>query len=329
MSTENETIVAVEEDLDLFSADFFGQKEADPEPASSTEEETQEVDAPTEDTHGDGEDSPEVDEDEGETEAEEEVAPAPKKKNRFQERIDEVVGKQRELERQLAAALAELNAKNSKEPEPATPKVEQPKENTGPTAEDKNEDGTDKYPLGEFDPQYIRDLTRFTLQQEREALKAQDDAAEQQRQMDAQKAELQSSWNEKLGPAKERYPDFQEKGEQLIGLFGTIDAAYGEYLSTVLMGVEHGPDVLYYLSNHPDEATAIVNSGYTKATLAIGALNAKFADAEREKQSARPKVSQAPTPPPHVNKGSAVPVPEVPDDTDDLDAFAKKLFKKK
>lgn len=327
MSTENENPVVVQDDLDLFSADFFGQNESTPEPASSEETEEADLDendAPNEDTHGDEADDLDVDEDEGEPEAEEEVAPAPKKKNRFQERIDDLVGKQRESERQLAEALRQLEDLKQNKPEP-TPAPTAVEENTGPTVNDLNEDGTDKYPLGEFDPGYIRDLTRFTIQQEREAIKAQDERDEAQRQQDAQRAELQSGWNEKLGPAKERYPDFQEKGEQLLDTFSSIDQAYGEYLSAVLMSIDHGPDVLYYLANNPDEAAKIVNSGSTRATLALGAINARFAEAEQEKQSARPRVSKAPTPPPQ-NKGSAAALPEVPDDTDDLEAFNRKLF---
>ena len=92
--------------------------------------------------------------------------------------------------------------------------------------------------------------------------------------------------------------------------------------------MDHGPDVLYYLSNNVDEARKIVESGPQKATLSLGYLNGKFADVESEKRKARPKASNAPPPPPK-NKGSSRAFAEVPDDTDDLDAFSKKLFSKK
>lgn len=333
MSTENETIVAVEDDLDLFSEQLFGQSNPDPEPASSEDVEDvdpEEVDAPTEDTHGDGDEDPE-DAEIDESDPDPEPAPEPaKKKNRFQERIDELVGDKRETERRLDAALKALEqfTKNA-QPEPAqsVPVVE---ENTGPNPDDVLEDGTDKYPLGELDPNYIRDLTRHTLHEERAKLKQADEAEAAQRQADTARAELQSSWNEKLGPAKERYPDLEERGAPFLEDLGSkIDSAYGEYLTTVLMGLDNGPDVLNYLVNNPDRAVEIVGSGYTRATLALGAIDAKFTDAEAEKKSAKPIVSKAPTPPPHVNKGAAVSMPDVPDDTDDLDAFERKLFPKK
>jgi signal recognition particle GTPase len=213
-----------------------------------------------------------------------------------------------------------------------TPPNEQPntsQEVSGPAPDDKLEDGTEKYPLGEFDPNFIRDLTKHTLKQERESQKAEEEKASQQKQYETEREALQESWTEKLGPAQERYPDFHEKGEQLFGTFSGINQAYGEYLTATLMSMDFGPDVLYYLANNLDEADKIVASGPTRATIALGRLESKFADAEAEKQKARPKVSKAPVPPSTHLRGTNAVMPDVPDDTDDLDAFSQKLFKKK
>src|SRR5690606_13295759 len=99
-----------------------------------------------------------------------EEEPKPKK-SRFQERIDQLNEKAR-LERERADALeSRLRAlEEKKEPTPEAPK--ETKADDGPKPDDKAEDGSDKYPLGEFDPQYARDLIRHTLKQEREAQKA-------------------------------------------------------------------------------------------------------------------------------------------------------------
>lgn len=325
MSNEQTPVEStVDDDLDTFSDVFFGRKAPDDEQASSEEVETSNTDDDAqEDTH------PEADtlaNDEDETEEPEAVAEEPKpKKNRFQERIDELTGKAREAERERDALIARLEKlEQTSKPAP----VIEAAENTGPTPDDTNEDGTDKYPLGEFDPNYIRDLTRHTLQTEKEAMQREEAQKAQQTEMEAQRAALQTSWEEKLVPAQERYPDFREKGEELINSLNGLEPAYAEYLTATLMSMEYGPDVLYYLSNNPDEAHQIVNSGATKATIALGRLESKFAASEEEKQR-RPKVSQAPIPPTHLNKGSAVVKIEVPDDTDDLDAFADKFFDKK
>lgn len=325
-----------ETNLDDFSAEFFGQNEAEPDSTKSEDEEvvkenldaTTEVDTQSEDDDALAEDDEETDEDEGEEESD----PKPKKKNRFQERIDELTGKQREAERKaeelnarLTKALEKLE--QNEKTETPEPKAKVPEGKEGPQPNDLDEDGDNKYPLGEFDPNFIKDLTRFTISEERRSVDEQLERAKQQAAMDSQKAELQTNWQDKLGPARERYPDFNEKGEQLIGTFEGIDEAYGEYLQNTLMEMDYGTDVLYYLASNPDEAQKIVQSGPNKATIALGRLEAKFLDADTEKQKARPKVSNAPKPPP-TNKGSSAVRGSVKPDTDDLDAFSSSFFSK-
>lgn len=331
MSTEQENIVDTnEENLDAFSEEFFGRNIPEPEPTNSeAEDEPSEVtNAPEdEDTHDDGDDDTPAPDNEDETdEVDEEVdEPAPKpKKNRFQERIDELNGKYREEERQRKALEARLAALEN----PVPAKTEEPTSNKVPTPDDKNEDGTDKYPLGDLDPNYIRDSMKAMFEAELAKTREAQEKEVQQREEDAARAALQVEWNSKLEPARERYPDFNEKGQEMISSLGDLDTAYGEYLAATLMAMENGSDVLYYLATHPDEAKAIVDSGATKATIALGRLEAQFMANEEPQPKVRPKVSSAPPPPKHVNKGSSVSTPEVADDTDDLDAFAAKLFKR-
>lgn len=323
MSTEN-TPVDPTDDLDAFSADFFGQNEAQPEPASSEDTEDapdEESDALNNDATHEGDETP----DDTDSEDDEADEPAPKpKKNRAAERIEELNKKYRETQRELE----ELKSRLEKNDSPAT-KQNEVVESAAPQPTDQNEDGTDKYPLGEFDPLYIRDLTRFELAEGQKALDAERQKALEEAKVADARVELETEWNSKLGPAKERYPDFDEKGQELFEAFADVDQDYGEYLASTLMQMEYGPDVLYYLANHPDEARKIVDSGPFKATLAFGRIESKFAFADEEKQKARPKVSQAPTPPVHTNRGNAAPVPEIPADTDDLDSFEKVFFKKK
>jgi len=332
----NTSVEPMDVDLDTFSAEFFGQNKVDdtPEPASSdvTEEETpDDSDAQDqEDAHvAEDDDTLAPDEDE-EEDVENPVEDVKPKKNRFQERIDEVVSKQREAERKLNEALAELQAfKQAQKPEPEPIKAVATNTTTGPTPDQLNEDGTEKYPLGEFDPNYIKDLTLHTLREEREK-EQQAQLAKQQEEADKQaKLELAADWQEKLEPAKERYPDFQEKGEQLFTAFESIDQKYGEYLASTLMSLEYGPDVLYYLANNLDEADKSIKSGPTKAVISLGRIEAKFADVAAEKQLSKPRVSKAPVPPGHLNKGTSSVKPAIKGDEDDLDAFAAELFKKK
>lgn len=323
MSNPNNTPVEpVEIDLDDFSKEFFGDDHNEPEASEEKNEEVEEQeesDAPNED-----EDTPEESNDDSDDtpEDEEEAEEAPKPKNRFQERINELTAKAREAERRAEEIERRLKEyEESKAPQPET-------NDSGPTPDDKNEDGTDKYPLGEFDPQYIRDLTKHTLAEEQKAVRQEQEAEKQRQKEEEVKQALSEEWQKKLAPAQERYPDFHEKGENLDAVFESVDPSYTQYLATTIMSMDFGPDVLYYLANNTDEAERIISMGPTKATIALGRLESKFAFADEEKQKARPKISKAPTPPERLNKGSAAAVVEVEDSTDDLDAFAKKFFKK-
>lgn len=323
--TDN-TPVDTSDDLDAFSNDLFGHK---PEDEGATPTDKDEVDG--------GEDSPEEDEEEG-TQPEEEEAKASKPKSRFQERIDELTSKAREAERREAQVASELEEVKRKLAE-LTPGAAKPAatntspfsstqpDTGGPTPTDLNEDGTDKYPLGEFDPSFIKDLTRFTIAQEREASEREAKARAEAEARTKEEEALTTEWNAKLGPASERYPDFQRKGAELINAFAGVPQDYGEFLTKTLMGMEYGPDVFYELATNLEEAKRIVDLGPTKAALALGRIEARFANAANPK--AAPKVSKAPTPPARLNKGSAQAMPDVPGDTDDLDAFSRQFFKKR
>jgi 3-phosphoglycerate kinase len=88
------------------------------------------------------------------------------------------------------------------------------------------------------------------------------------------------------------------------------------------MGLDAGPEVLYHLANHLDEAQAIVSKGPLGAAIALGRLEARFAKGQEQP---KPRVSAAPKPAPSTARGVAV-GGEVKGDTDDLDAFSASFF---
>jgi hypothetical protein len=320
--SETETTTEVQfdnsDDLDVFSAGFFGQKPAESTPTKVEAEQEEVVEAEVED-------KAQTDE-EDEAELEQEVKEAPKKKT-VQDRIDEVVRQREELKRESERQLAELRAEIEKLKTPAVAKpAEQAAAEPQPDAVDK--DGNPVYGLGEFDPQYIRDLTRFTLNQERAKVEAEMAQSQRQAAAQAEQQALTSSWNGKLAEATKEYPDLVEKGQALLNGFNDLPTDYAGYLSTVIMQMEKGPDVLYYLSNHPDEARQIVNSGAQKATLALGRIEARFIKSEQE--TVKPKESKAPAPIPRTAqaRGTNGAFIAVAPDTDDLDAFSAEFFKR-
>lgn len=307
-------------DLDQFSSDFFGEKKEEAAPAKDAADEDKETDAlKNDDTHV--EDDTLADEDAEDKDPDE---PEPKTKSRSEKRIEELNTKYRQEQREKQELLTRLEALEKAQKNPELKSAPVTETDGAPKSDAVDEDGAEKYPLGDFDPAYIRDLTRFAIAQEREAAKAEAaQEAEQNKVSEAQNA-LVSDWNTRLPAAQEKYTDFTEKGQELIDSFEGIDPEYGSYLTETLMSMEFGPDVLYHLATHPNDAKDIVNSGARLATIKLGRLEGKFA-AGKEVEPRR--VSNAPTPPP-INKGSAPARVTVADDTDDLTAFEKKFFKR-
>lgn len=326
MANEPEDTVFVDadtDDLDAFSDLLSGKAKETPKVEEVKEDPVEDEDlAPVDDEGND--DEPEAD---GEEDLPQED-PKPKPKNRFQDRINDLTAKAREAERRESVLQARLAALESKQPsavEPAATPVT-PVQSDEPSPEAKNQDGSDKYPLGEFDPQYIRDLTRHTIQKEQALANQAREAQDAERTANEAKTQLQHQWETNLAPATEKYEDFFDKTVQLEDTFKNLDPGYSEYLASTIKALDNGPDVLYYLANHLDEAQAFVNAGPVMATIALGKFSAMFDKASKADTKAA-VVSKAP-PPPQVNKGSKARV-NTPDDTDDLDAFAEKFFKKK
>ena len=317
VSTEGQVVDT--DSLDDFADDYFGQK-----PAADTPATTEDTEQDTETTETKGETEAQTD-DEDEAELSEEVKETPKKKT-VQDRIDELVRQREEVRREAAAEIAKIRQEFEDLKKGATPSVQTERVEPAPT--DLDDQGEPVYPLGEFDPQYIRDLTRYTLTVEGERLQAQNAQVQAASAAQQEAQALQVNWNGRVEAATTEYPDFVEKCQELLNGFNELPTEYAGYLSNVLMNMDKGTDVLYYLSNHPDEAREIVNSGAQKATLALGRIEARFMNGE-DTAAQRPKVSKAPPPAPVRARGTNGAFISVAPDTDDLDLFQEEFFKKK
>lgn len=321
MSETNPTIQPDTDNLDDFERLFAGVAQAAPH-------QTEEPEPPVDDI-GDSPDDvePVAPEEKDEPEAKED--PKPKKKT-VQERFNEITAERSEAERLAVAEKARADAAEAelarlkagvKEPEQ---KVSTPVVTEGePRPDEVNADGELKYPLGEFDPNYVRDLARFTFRQERQAAETERQQADAQRQAEEAKAALNAQWQAKVEAVKETIPDIREAGVVLDEAFDSIDPQYGEYLATTIMTMDHGPEVLYYLANNIEIAKQIANAGPLNATLALGELQAQF----KSKDKPAPKITAAPEPPSARARGTGGKF-DVADDTDNLDAFEKKFFGK-
>lgn len=306
-------------DLDTFSDIFHGKT---PEPKAK-EEPVDNADLEDQANEAAPVDETDIEDDDLADEPDKVEAKPQPKKNRAQERIEQLLEKERLANERAAVAearLKDLEAKGkSKDEAPA------PKEDKAPHWDDLNEDGSEKYPLGQFDPQFAEDHVRYLMDKRMAEAEAKMEQEREAQKTQAARDAAQKDWEAKLAPAQERYPDFSDKGADLVEALSTenLEPDYGDYLTNVILSMENGPDVLYYLGSHIEEAKNIVKMGPMGATIALGGINASFS----EKPKVVNRQSKAPPPPP-TNKGNSAAVPEVADDTDDLEAFEAKFFKR-
>lgn len=343
MTTTDQSDIVIEEgNLADFAAELFSAEKTK-DKADTNEESEHGAESDTT-SHGDDQASdPEVgtgtdEDDEGaedaSDEADEGTAPVGKKKSRFQERIDDLTAKLREGERlrqeqaaDLAKAIAKINELSAKPAEQTPQNTEKNRGLVEPTADDLLEDGSPKYPLGEFDPKLLRDLTRYDRAIERQHEEEVATAREAERVRNEELQTLQTNWNTKVEAAKEIYPDYVEKGQALINSMNEMPQDYAVYLTTAIMGMDYGPDVFYYLAEHPEEARVIVNSSPEKALNKLGRIEARFEIAANEQSGKETKLrtTNAPVPPPR-NKGSVAAAPKVDLENASLDEFERELF---
>lgn len=324
----------VDIDLDTFEKSLASGKlpevevpekeEEDTEPTpSATENESDEPEGEEPEGEDNGEDTPE----EPEANEEEEEKPKPKKRKNAQERINELTAEKYEMQRRLEAleraVIEKVGQDNKSEDSPTQTVTPDPK---APNADALKKDGSPVYPLGEFDPQYIADMTKHMFEQMREESKKQDAEEKERQAVEQAQRELTESWAAKVEAASERLEDLPQKFETLQSTFKNIPQDYGNFLASSIMMLDNGPDVLDYFADNLDEAKRIVAAGPFGATIALGRLDAKFEKTKEVEKGVATRATQAPPPPPK-NRGVAV-AKDIRPDTDNLDDFETLFYKK-
>lgn len=251
----------------------------------------------------------------------------PNKKKTAQERINELTAARREAEREAERLRAELAKRDTGDQE-NKPSEKTDETTSTETATAPNPDDKTKYPLGDLDPAYQQDMLDYKLDKRLQELDAQRQQEAQQQAEQARTQALQNEWTAKLEAAESSYEDFRETVETLDSTFDGINPEYGQFLAETLMSLDKGPDVLYHLAKHPEQAEAIVRSNNpVNAALALGRLEASLNPTTPTPKPPGAKATKAPRPPASVNKGNA-PRFSVKPDTDDLDAFSDVFYTK-
>lgn len=231
----------------------------EPEGATETSEQTEESSDPPTDEHEEGGDE------------------KPKPSKGVQKRLDELTREKYDERRRADALQAQL------ERTIAMLERQQAGSQQAESAPDPNDaPDPDRYPEGENDRQYIRDLARFEARQE---IAQQQAIQTRQREI----ADIQA----REQAAREKYEDYQqvvtpEAMAPILQRNPRIIAALAQH--------EKGPDLAYYLAKHPEDLSAIAGSSFETALIRIGQLSAAIDAPKNPTAEKPPAVSKAPAP---------------------------------
>ncbi len=144
-------------------------------------------------------------------------------------------------------------------------------------------------------------------------------AKQAQAQTEAQR--VANDFKKREGSFADAVDDYGEVADVAIGTWKQLasesQAPALDAISGSILESDHGPELLYYLGQNPDEAERIAKLSPTRAVMALGQLEAQLAEQEPEKgKEARTStpVSHAPEPITPIKKPSGSGVKYSPDD---------------
>jgi len=232
----------------------------------------------------------ETKEDQSLPEAQEETKPTEEgvRKPKLEKRFDKVI-----KERELARAEAQKEREQREALENRLKELEQanqPKKVENPDQEPQPSDFTDAF-------EYAKALAKYSTEK---ALKDRDQA-EQQKQAQAEKEKVLTSWQSKLEQAKAELPDYEE-------MIASSDVVVSDQVRDAILESDTGPNILYHLAENPEVAEKIGKMSLISALREIGKLEARF---EKPTETQKPVVrkSNAPAPINPIRGGSNVEVP--------------------
>lgn len=260
---------------------------------------------------------------------------AKKARNDPQARIDEITAKHREAERERDAARAELSALKAPKPAPV------PRETPAPVVADAEPDPSDtaKYPGGEYDPKYLREIGRYEARQEFNRLQTERDqrtARDQQRLgVEAKMADFSTRVTAGFKTPKERDAFLETLAPEIQALRPSYVEAIlnkdydpskpippANVIADQLVEFEHPDRALAYLNDHPDTFQRLLTLHPIAIVREMGRLEERLSAAPPRPAPEAPKHSQARPPIQRVESAPLV-ADGPPEDESDLDAHVK------
>lgn len=260
-----------------------------PPPAAAATETPDEAPVP-EPQEADEQDTPPAEDDRGDEETPQAKARNKKLENRFKRLTDRLRSKDGEIAelRGEVSALMQMMGKGQGTPQDTalsqTPPADPP---------EKGRPSRDQYP---DEDDYIEAVAEWKADQKQQQAdrKRQRDAEEKRHQDQVQT--VQQAYAERLNAAKSRYDDYDD-------VVNSSDIRITQAVTDAIVESEVGPDLVYHLAQHPDDAQKLNSLGPVALGKALARLEAKVAPAADEKPDTTPHET-----PPHVPPAPIRPV---------------------
>lgn len=165
---------------------------------------------------------------------------------------------------------------------------------------------------------WVRDETLGTMQEE---LKKRDQASEQR----SEQEDLAADWGEKESAVVEKHPDYQAVTAEAME---ALDRSKGPARNSIAYAIQYseaGPQILYYLGQHPEEVERLASLHPTRAVIGLGRIEARLA--EENPGGELPPQLRVPKPPTPIRKVGPKDDGELRDDLSP-DEWRKRYLKK-
>lgn len=208
---------------------------------------------------------------------------ARKPRNDPQARIDQVIAKQKEVERERDQLRAELDAARR----PVAPVQPQPPTVQATTDAEPNPDDATKYPQGQYDRAYLKDQARWEARQEYAQQRQADDDRRAKAYGEQTARQQAAAWDAKVAKVRAETPDWETRFKPTT--------PFNMAVMPWLAQQDDGPQVLLYLSDHQDLAQRLVALPPISVIAELGKIQARLEAASRGPVS-EPRVSHASAP---------------------------------
>ena len=131
------------------------------------------------------------------------------------------------------------------------------------------------------------------------------DAKATESQAQTEKQSQNQVFLEREAAFAEAHDDYEDMADAALGTLGQLKSPTAAQLSGALAASEQGPELLYYLGQHPDELQRITKLKPQAAVMSLGGIVASLARTEEkgiEVETQTPLVSGAPKPPTPIKK---------------------------